>query len=46
MCGVCFIISPSLINQFLDVSLSHGFAVVYPSCEQLAVELSKGTMHT
>lgn len=38
MCGVCFTISPSLINQFLDVFLPDGFAAIYPAPDQLAVE--------
>lgn len=46
VCGVCFTISPSLLNQFLGVSLLADFTRVTPSLEQLAIELTGGTVHS
>ncbi|KAA0037830.1 flocculation protein FLO11-like [Cucumis melo var. makuwa] len=42
--GVCFTVSPALINYFLGVSLPADFTACPPSPEQLAVELSGSTV--
>lgn len=42
--GVCFTVSPALINHFLGVSLPADFTACPPSPEQLAVELSGSTV--
>lgn len=42
--GVCFTISPLLINQFLGLSVSDDLVINYSSSEQLLVELTGGTV--
>lgn len=46
VCGRCFIVFMTLLNSFLNISLSNGYSLVVPSPEQLAQELSSGTIHS
>ncbi|KAA0059938.1 flocculation protein FLO11-like [Cucumis melo var. makuwa] len=42
--GVCFNVSPDLLNSYLGITLSADYAVSYPTLERLAEELTGGTI--
>ncbi|KAA0065488.1 putative gag-pol polyprotein [Cucumis melo var. makuwa] len=42
--GVCYNVSPELLNQFLDITLPTNYAILYSTPECLAEELTEGTV--
>ncbi|XP_008452370.2 uncharacterized protein LOC103493432 [Cucumis melo] len=44
ICGICFNMSPKLLNTYLGLALPADYAVSYPTPEQLAEELTDGTV--
>uniref|UniRef100_A0A1S3BD19 Putative plant transposon protein domain-containing protein n=1 Tax=Cucumis melo TaxID=3656 RepID=A0A1S3BD19_CUCME len=42
--GICFNVSPQLLNTYLGLSLPTDYAVLYPTPERLAEELTCGTV--
>ncbi|TYK06508.1 flocculation protein FLO11-like [Cucumis melo var. makuwa] len=42
--GVCFNVSPELLNSYLGITLPADYAVSYPTLERLAEELMGGTV--
>uniref|UniRef100_A0A1S4E0U5 Putative plant transposon protein domain-containing protein n=1 Tax=Cucumis melo TaxID=3656 RepID=A0A1S4E0U5_CUCME len=42
--GVCFNVSPELLNSYLGITLPADYAVSYPTPERLAKELTGGTV--
>ncbi|XP_008464024.1 uncharacterized protein LOC103502008 [Cucumis melo] len=42
--GICFDVSPELLNQFLGITLPTNYAILYPTLQRLAEELIERTL--
>uniref|UniRef100_A0A9I9E165 Putative plant transposon protein domain-containing protein n=1 Tax=Cucumis melo TaxID=3656 RepID=A0A9I9E165_CUCME len=46
VCGKCILVSPTLLNNYLNTSIPASPAVVLPTSKQLVLELSSGLVRT